>query len=88
MVQVHRRLLYDDFKGLGEALNEKGQFGEGLIVRGYHYVLLDNYQNSTFYHRTLGQFAVRTASKGTMCTCINLMCYNLFNAAVIKILKQ
>ena len=53
-VQVHRRLFHDDGKGLDEALNEPGQFGDGLITRGSHYVILDNFINSTLYHRLLG----------------------------------
>ena len=53
--QVHRRNFYDDGKGLDEPLDEPGQFGDGLITRGVHYVLLDNYENSTIYHRLLGQ---------------------------------
>nr|CAD7429114.1 unnamed protein product [Timema monikensis] len=34
---VHRRLLNDDAKGVGEALNETA-YGEGLIARGRHFV--------------------------------------------------
>lgn len=34
-LMVHRRLLYDDAFGVGEALNET-DYGQGLIVRGTH----------------------------------------------------
>jgi lysosomal alpha-mannosidase len=54
-LMVHRRLFDDDGKGLDEALNEPGQFGDGLIVRGSHYVILDNFNNSTLCHRLLGE---------------------------------
>nr|CAD7445524.1 unnamed protein product [Timema bartmani] len=36
-IMVHRRLLSDDAKGVGEALNEIA-YGEGLIARGRHFV--------------------------------------------------
>lgn len=38
-MQLHRRCLHDDAFGVGEALNETA-FGEGLIVRGSHYVTI------------------------------------------------
>lgn len=38
MLQVHRRLLKDDAFGVGEALNESA-FGEGLVIRGSHYII-------------------------------------------------
>lgn len=34
--QVHRRLLHDDGKGIGDPLNETGVSGKGLIARGAH----------------------------------------------------
>ncbi|XP_011151265.1 lysosomal alpha-mannosidase isoform X1 [Harpegnathos saltator] len=47
-LMIHRRLLKDDAFGVGEALNESA-YGEGLVVRGTHYLLggglknLDNF---------------------------------------------
>ncbi|XP_067011637.2 lysosomal alpha-mannosidase [Anabrus simplex] len=38
-LMVHRRLLHDDAFGVDEALNET-QYGNGLIVRGRHYLIL------------------------------------------------
>ena len=34
---IHRRLLYDDAFGVGEALNETA-FGQGLVARGKHWL--------------------------------------------------
>lgn len=53
--QVHRRLFHDDSRGVGEALNEPGQFGDGLIIRGKHYLLLDTVNKSSTAHRLLGE---------------------------------
>lgn len=44
MSQIHRRLLRDDAFGVGEALNESA-FGEGLVVRGSHYIIGGSVQN-------------------------------------------
>ncbi|XP_023343097.1 lysosomal alpha-mannosidase, partial [Eurytemora carolleeae] len=38
-LMIHRRLLHDDAFGVGEALNETA-FGEGLVVRGKHSIVL------------------------------------------------
>lgn len=38
-MQVHRRLLFDDAFGVGEALNESA-YGTGLVARGKHWLLL------------------------------------------------
>ncbi|KAG5895850.1 hypothetical protein JTB14_038276 [Gonioctena quinquepunctata] len=40
-LMLHRRCLHDDAFGVGEALNETA-FGQGLVVRGSHYVVLGN----------------------------------------------
>ncbi|CAH1405830.1 unnamed protein product [Nezara viridula] len=44
-LMVHRRLTHDDAFGVGEALNETA-FGEGLIVRGSHWLLVDDCKSS------------------------------------------
>ena len=53
--QVHRRCLYDDGRGVGEALNETGVRGDGLIVRGRYIIFIGNVQNSTYWHRMLAR---------------------------------
>ena len=54
-IMVHRRLLHDDFLGVGEPLNEPGLDGKGLIVRGKHRVLLTSPEEGPKYHRDLGE---------------------------------
>lgn len=46
--QVHRRLLKDDGRGVGEPLLEEGS---GVWVRGRHLVLLDKAQTAATGHR-------------------------------------
>ena len=48
-------MLCDDSRGAGEPLNETGQYGEGLIIRGKQYVILDNITSSTYLHRIFGE---------------------------------
>ena len=52
-LMVHRRTLVDDNRGVGEPLNETGQFGDGLIIRGKHYLLLKPIKDVR--HRSLGE---------------------------------
>jgi lysosomal alpha-mannosidase len=54
-LMVHRRLQHDDGRGVGEPLNETGQFGTGLIIRGRHWVVLDTVEESAAIHRILGE---------------------------------
>ncbi|CAF4450868.1 unnamed protein product, partial [Adineta steineri] len=49
-LMIHRRLLYDDNLGVGEALNESA-FGQGLVIRGKHFLNIDLPQTSALYHR-------------------------------------
>ena len=51
---LHRRLLRDDFLGVGEALNEPGLNGQGLITRGKHRVLLTKPSTAARLHRDNG----------------------------------
>ena len=59
-LMVHRRIVQDDGRGVAEPLDERGQFGDGLIIRGKHYLMVDTIEKSASLHRTLGeQFMLR-----------------------------
>ena len=53
-IMVHRRTLYDDALGVGEPLNETA-YGEGLVVRGRHYLIIDSPSTSALNHRVASQ---------------------------------
>ena len=52
---LHRRLLKDDFLGVGEPLNEPGIDGKGLITRGKHHLHLGTPDIANKMHRVDGE---------------------------------
>jgi lysosomal alpha-mannosidase len=53
-IMVHRRTLHSDNLGMGEPLNEIA-FGQGLVVRGKHFLILEPPANSALIHRVSAQ---------------------------------
>jgi len=51
-LMLHRRLLYDDNEGVGEALNEPGFNKTGLVVVGTFNLFYDYISNSAKLHRS------------------------------------
>ena len=54
-LMLHRRLLYDDHRGVVEPLNEPGMNGTGLVISGKHWIVFDSIKNSGSIQRTLGE---------------------------------
>jgi hypothetical protein len=54
-VMLHRRLLQDDHHGVGEALNETGLSGKGLVIRCKHWMTLDFPDSSANLRRLLAE---------------------------------
>ncbi|XP_035227790.1 lysosomal alpha-mannosidase-like isoform X2 [Stegodyphus dumicola] len=54
-LMIHRRLLHDDAFGVGEALNETGVDGHGLVITGSHYLLFTSIDKAASKHRPLAQ---------------------------------
>ncbi|XP_035261901.1 lysosomal alpha-mannosidase [Anguilla anguilla] len=57
-IMLHRRLLVDDFRGVGEALSEPGEYGEGLVVRGRLLLALTPPSTAAETHRRLAESLV------------------------------
>ncbi|CAF4705994.1 unnamed protein product [Rotaria sp. Silwood1] len=53
-VMLHRRILHDDSLGVGEPLNETA-YGQGLVVRGRHSLILEPPTTSARNHRVNAQ---------------------------------
>ena len=51
---LHRRLLYDDQFGVSEALNETA-YGQGLVIRGRHVLVVEPPASSALVHRVGAQ---------------------------------
>ncbi|KAI7795198.1 lysosomal alpha-mannosidase [Triplophysa rosa] len=54
-IMLHRRLLHDDFRGVGEPLSEPGEFNDGLVVRGRLLLTLTPPDQAADTHRPLAQ---------------------------------
>lgn len=54
-LMIHRRLFMDDAFGVGEALNETGVDGKGLVITGSHYLVFNYMNQSATIHRPLAQ---------------------------------
>ncbi|KAI5089006.1 lysosomal alpha-mannosidase isoform X1, partial [Silurus meridionalis] len=54
-IMVHRRLLRDDYRGVGEPLSEPGDYDDGLAVRGRFLLALTPPSTAADTHRPLGQ---------------------------------
>ncbi|CAF1285170.1 unnamed protein product [Adineta steineri] len=53
-LMVHRRTLYDDRQGVAEPMNETA-YGQGLVVRGKHFLIVERPEFSALYHRIAAQ---------------------------------
>ena len=54
-LMVHRRLLHDDGRGLGEPLREPGSSGDGIVSRGVHHVFVTSREDGSVQHRMHGE---------------------------------
>uniref|UniRef100_A0A8C1EXB0 Lysosomal alpha-mannosidase n=1 Tax=Cyprinus carpio carpio TaxID=630221 RepID=A0A8C1EXB0_CYPCA len=54
-IMLHRRLLYDDYRGVGEPLSEPGDFSDGLVARGRLLLTFTPPDTAADVHRPLAQ---------------------------------
>ncbi|XP_071696222.1 alpha-mannosidase-like [Rutidosis leptorrhynchoides] len=57
-IMFHRRMLYDDSRGVGEALDEtvcNKTTCQGLAIKGNYYISVDNIGSGSRWRRTTGQ---------------------------------
>ncbi|XP_078151977.1 alpha-mannosidase-like isoform X2 [Carex rostrata] len=57
-LMVHRRILHDDGRGVGEALDEQvcvAKKCEGLTIRGHYYIGINKLGDGSYWRRTTGQ---------------------------------
>uniref|UniRef100_A0A8C9W6K5 Lysosomal alpha-mannosidase n=1 Tax=Scleropages formosus TaxID=113540 RepID=A0A8C9W6K5_SCLFO len=57
-IMLHRRLLYDDVRGVGEPLSEPGDDNKGLVVRGRLLLALTPPKDAADIHRPLAEALV------------------------------
>ncbi len=50
-VMHHRRLFWDDGRGVGEALNETDEYGQGIQVSTKYYLQVFNYSQESSLQR-------------------------------------
>ena len=54
-LMVHRRILHDDGRGVGEPLSEPGVDGKGLIIAGKFKVVISNISSAPEHHKAQTQ---------------------------------
>jgi hypothetical protein len=80
-VMLHRRLLQDDHHGVGEALNETGPNGLGLVIRCKHWMTLDFADNSVNLRRSLAERLSNPLVWLLLCFVLFCLCSSFYSAA-------
>jgi len=71
-LMVHRRLFYDDLMGVEEALDEKQSNGNGIVVRGTHFLMLGGNAESDVLRPLLSQEIYKQPRTSFMATDLSL----------------